>query len=120
MIINRTKSNPYKCEQVRIMPGINNIPSKEWDTIKSHPAVTHMITTGVLVIVGGDAEKPKEFSDLPIETAKTILKETWDIKTLNEFKSKEIDKKGRGEILVAIDDQIKSLGDHHNKTDENM
>lgn len=118
MIINRKKSNPYRCEGVLIMPGVTEIQNPEdVKKLKANKQFQYQIDNGVMLIVSGRDDKGKkvsEPSEMTDELSIGVIEQTFDAKTLDSFKEKEIDNKGRGKVINFIDKQIKSLTDHHN------
>jgi len=138
MLINRIKTNLYRCERVKFHTGINEIKDDDWNgtkdytdkegrkhkgkvAIKNNQSVIDQLNNGSMTIVNGQDEEndsTQELHEMNVKSATTFLKETFDKETLLKFREKEIENKNRGSIINIIDAQIKSLTDHHDKKDE--
>lgn len=107
-LIKYNKPNLFRIGNKRFISGINKITQSEWDDIKNHPMIEGIFDDGLLEWVK-DSPDSKEsgnksivITDFKLSEAKNLVKNTVDIKLLQEFKKAE----SRNEILELIDSQI--------------
>lgn len=99
---------------VNIIPGVNEIPDKDWNAISKHPSVQNRIDEDVLVLVqpaNVDGRKkqpegmPKALDGMNAGNAIDFIGGIFDIDQLKGFKRKET----RSGVMLAIDKQIKAV-----------
>ena len=61
--IRYTEPNLYRCQALRLTPGINEIREQDWDPVKDHPLVQKRIQTGQIVLLKASQEIEKSSSD---------------------------------------------------------
>ena len=102
---------PKQCGSVRFMPGINEISRKEWEKVKDAPKVNRLLSDEILVLVVKDDPKIESESgilDLKPQEASVVIKRTFSLETLEDWKSKD----NRKAVITALDRQIKHVNDH--------
>ena len=65
--IRYTEPNLYRCQALRLTPGINEIREQDWDPVKDHPLVQKRIQTGKIVLLKASQEIEKGSSDPAIQ-----------------------------------------------------
>lgn len=107
-LIKYNKPNLFRIGTKRFISGINKITQSEWDEIKNHPMIEDIFGDGLLEWIKGSPDnkesgnKSTVITDFKLSEAKNLVKNTVDIKLLQEFKKAE----SRNEILELIDSQI--------------
>jgi len=107
--------NPVTKENVMIKPGNNDINGDTWKFIKDIPMVKRNIEAGIFVVGGGQAQKAEaapnkkgpvnSLQDMSEKEAIATVEGTFDIKTLDGWKSSDLSRK----IKSAITAQIKAI-----------
>jgi len=129
LLIKWKRPNIYRCGDVRLMPGLNEVHEKFWDEVKSMPAIKKRMEMGLLELVkhkkaAPDSDEDKGVEDKPepkciiveceVKDAIKIVKETLDHAKLEEWKSIE----KRKSVLKVIESQIKMLNEPPQKKKE--
>lgn len=115
MEIERNKPNITRIGGFRFVPGVNHVPDKIAEKLIHHPQFKHEIKTGSMAILelkGDYKEDSKAPEDANQEEPKinakemiNIIKNTWDIATLDHFA--ETDK--RKSVQAAIENQREEI-----------
>ena len=97
----KDQNGQNRLKEINFKPGINDIPKKDWELLlKQSEIVAKHFEDGIFKIIPGEG-----LSEMSVEEAKKIIRETFDIVLLNSWKSKE----KRGTLLDVIAEQISSL-----------
>ena len=86
---------------VKVIPGANEINSKDLKKFTCHPLIKPLIESGEIVL----PESPNSLAGLSAEDAIELVKDTFSIEYLEKFKEGE----SRKTVLSAIDEQLKTL-----------
>lgn len=118
MLIKYTKASLYRCNEMRLIPGVNEVSDKVWDSVKDNPLVKARLSNGEIVLMKVSTQAPQDskasqagapaaysLAELNANEAKEIVKETLDLKLLEAWKEKET----RKAVVTAIEKQIESL-----------
>lgn len=129
MLIRYTQANIYRCRDLRLIPGVNDVPEKVWNEVKDHPLVKARLQKGVIVPLpaakpmehapeanpssghshsgdqGAGADGLVSLNGFGAKEAEALVKETFDLPTLERWAGEET-RKG---VLKAIEAQIESL-----------
>lgn len=130
-----TLPNIFRIGSVRFIPGLNYLTEEQWTSIKDHPLLPHRFKEGHIVWIAGKSpddyvqvenstsvDSVESDSDVvseesAVELAANVLtsmnskesinliKETFDLDVLEEWKKKE----NRSGVIKAIDEQISAL-----------
>lgn len=101
---------------VKFIPGsINKVAKEDWDRIRTHKDVIGMLNKDILKVVqdGGD-ESDNELSEMKVQEAVQVVKNTFDRPLLEEWQESET----RVKVVNAINSQLKKLIVTKDKTDE--
>lgn len=128
IMLNYDKPNLYRCGDLRLVPGMNQVRKSIWDKCKNHPLVKKRLDSGVITIKerkvvkkiveqveGKEVEKEETveqaeyegnpLQELNVKDAREIIKGTYDKDTLESWKEGE----ERETIIKAIDKQIEKI-----------
>lgn len=98
---------------VRVLPGVNNMKSKDWNHFKAHKMNAALIKKGEIVALEGEEgtveEESLKITDIDAKDAIEVVNDTFSLDLLKEFKADEQAAKKRSTVLKAIEDQIKEL-----------
>ncbi|HEX5034650.1 MAG TPA: hypothetical protein VFW62_09235 [bacterium] len=121
MLIMYTPANIYRCGEMRLIPGMNDVPERVWNEVKDHPLVKMRVEKGLISLrpqqkakLAGDGESTGQddngdgltsLGEFSAKEAEALVKETFDLPTLERWQGEET-RKG---VLKAIEAQIDSL-----------
>lgn len=89
-------------EWIKLMPGANDVPDKDWEKIKDHPHVKQKIEDGEIEILKTGVDS---LSEIQPAKAVEIVKDTLDYGLLKKWEANESRKK----VSEAISLQIQKL-----------
>lgn len=99
-----------QCGSVRFMPGVNDISRKDWEKVKDLPKVKELMQEEVISLVlkeEPEAGGESGILDLKPQEAAAVIKKTFDLEVLEDWKSKD----SRKAVLKSLDHQIKYVDD---------
>ena len=110
---------------VSLKPGVNQFPKEVWDKWKDTEICKQMIEDGDIELlefkaeadeekVIGKDDEPLNLSELRVKDAEAVVKQTFDVKLLEEFELME----NRMTVKKAIKSQIKKIMDEGKETKE--
>lgn len=102
--------NKQVCSTVRFMPGVNDISAKEWDQIKDLEKIKKLIKSKMLTVLDASVTKKGEppmtgILGLAAGEAVKVVKDTFDLETLERWKSED----SRKHVLKFLEIQIKAV-----------
>lgn len=102
MVLVRNHGNFVKhINDVMVLPGTNEISDKDVEKMKAHPLFEAIEESGEVEVV----EDSKDTTKLNVKDAKKLIKDTFIVAILDDWKEKE----NRTTVKKAIDEQIENL-----------
>lgn len=89
---------------VKVIPGANTLNDDDFEKFTAHPLMQKLIEAGEIVVPEGSL-KTKSLAGLNADDAIELVKDTFSVEYLEEFKKGET----RKTVLSAIDEQLKTL-----------
>ncbi|HCU25444.1 MAG TPA: hypothetical protein DF383_10545 [Deltaproteobacteria bacterium] len=127
MLVKYTGTNLYRCRELRLIPGNNDVSENVWNEVKDHPLVKMRVEKAIIIPMpqnrvakvenaaqendsqqtasATESDGLVSLKDYPAKEAEGLVAETFDIPTLERWKSEET-RKG---VIKAIDAQLDSL-----------
>jgi len=97
-------------DSVTLRPGVNEITEKEWDAIQPH--IKDQLGKEIVAFTvegkpgkGGGKRKAKTLKDVPVSTARKLIQDCKDPKTLKKWFEQELP----DEILLVLSKQMRKL-----------
>ncbi|KAB8139271.1 hypothetical protein F9U64_01205 [Gracilibacillus oryzae] len=104
-------------KNVAIIPGVNDISERDWDTFKSHPLNKTLVDKGEIVVVKNEEDQEGaggKITDLNASQAIELVQDTFSIQVLEALKEDE----DRKTVIDAIDKQIKVIREGESDNEE--
>lgn len=95
---------------VMVVPGANQVEDAAWKKFSGHPLMKKLVDAGEIEALG----QAKSTKDLNAEKAAVLVKDTFSVDLLEEWKAVET----RKTVLEAIDAQLTELQGDGNPDDE--
>lgn len=118
LLIDYNQANIYRCGELYLIPGINEVKEEIWKEVADHPLVKKRIETGQITILKPEQSQSDSqesdtssvppanpFTGLNFKEAKEIIAQTYDLLTLEKWMKTE----DRKNILKLLEEQIESL-----------
>lgn len=94
---------------VMVIPGANQVEDAAWKKFSGHPLMKKLIDAGEIEAMG----KAQTTKDLSANKAIPLVKDTFDVSLLNEWRAAE----DRTTVLEAIDAQLSEIQGEGNPDD---
>ena len=114
MLIDHRGMHVYIVGEQRFMPGVNSITKDEWDKIKDHPHVKHLLEAEKMQVLSdrevagveeGESAPLHSLKEFEQKDALKVIDQTFDVDLL---KSWEMDEK-RKPVRIAIIAKVKKI-----------
>lgn len=119
MLIEWTMPNVYSiwtpnvAKPLQLLPGVNEVEDKAWETVESHKNVLAHIEVGNLVVMnkppGDRKQKTEGLMQYDVKEAKRIVKSTYDKELLTKWNDMDERKGIQTEITAQIERVDKSV-----------
>lgn len=125
VLINFTRPTMYRCGELRIIGGMNEVRQEIWDAVKNNPGVKKRLAAKEIIVIGQEQkaveienasastvsvsveeETAKSLSDVNVAKAKELIRNTQDYNLLMHWKAVET----RKVVIAEIDKQLKRIG----------
>lgn len=108
MLIDHKATHVYLVNDYQFMPGVNSVSKKDWEKIKVHPHVKHLLEEEKMKVISEkDTAEEGEHSLAEFDAKKSskVIEGTFDLELLNAWDSDE----KRKPVRLAISNQIKKI-----------
>lgn len=118
MLIDHKATHVYFVSDYQFMPGVNSVSKEEWEKIKAHPHVQHLIEDDKMKVLSEkDSSKEGEhtLAEFDVKKATKVIEQTFDLELLSTWDSDE----KRKPLRLAITNQMKKImGKAYSKREE--
>jgi len=120
MLIRYNKKNPYRIEGIVLMPGINEVNSKNFDKMKKYTAFQFRIARKIIEVVDS-ADSPSTakdgksaYADRTVKDMEAFIGDIFEIKLLEQIKNED-KRQGVQKAVLAQLDKINFTEDEKTK-----
>ena len=109
--------NPKLCDTVRFMPGVNEISRKRWEKVKDLPKIKRLLDNKTIFLISAEdptVEGESGILGLKPQEASVVIKKTFNLEILEDWKSKDT----RKAVIKTLEYQIKHVNDQAGKKKE--
>lgn len=128
VLIKYKNPNIYRCGDMRLIPGSNEVSESVWNDIKHHPLVKSRIMNGEIIVIEKSTKSTKVLrledsslsnenktgvilEEMSVSEVKEIIQDTLNLETLRKWQTQE----KRKLILKEIEKQIAVLSESPEK-----
>lgn len=124
VLIRYNRPNIWRCRDVRLIPGINEVEGRHWKAVEGHPLLQDRIKAGDINVVKGpeaipeataenekagaeegNESSPTSLSNYTVAECRDLVAETYDPELLKKWLSGE----NRKTVVTVIQEQIKKI-----------
>lgn len=94
---------------IRLVPGTNNVPSAAWKAFIEVPLNRALVDSGELIPQEDAEGNEKSLAEMSKSQIAKLVKDTHDVKVLNDLRDQETAGRNRPEILDVIEKGIAAV-----------
>lgn len=107
-VVDKTNAAGAKIQEVvevRLLPGLNEVPGKAFEAVKACPLLVHFLGEGLIKVLDQQGGKQVQLKDLGEQEAIKMASISADVELLEKWSEQET----RRKVKAAIDKQLSQI-----------